>query len=212
MVKSFARGRCGRVVVSCSLAVVGLGMFAGRHDARPAAMDAVSLGVTEAFAAPVRGMRDATSPARETERVLALLDSLRGRSGKLRARLLPRSSGRLTYLTGLLGDTTMRAVGVHDVADSTGARAFTLITIRDFADKLDGRIGAYRIGFWPAERGRALNGAYATPPASSRSRRRTRTRPCPSTSGCATSSRTTSRGCGPSTSSSARTWWTSSSW
>lgn len=163
MVKSFARGRCGRVVVSCSLAVVGLGMFAGRHDARPAAMDAVSLGVTEAFAAPVRGMRDATSPARETERVLALLDSLRGRSGKLRARLLPRSSGRLTYLTGLLGDTTMRAVGVHDVADSTGARAFTLITIRDFADKLDGRIGAYRIGFWPAERGRALNGAYGNP-------------------------------------------------
>ena len=33
-----------------------------------------------------------------------------------------------------------------------GEERFALITMRDFAEKLGGKIGAYRIGFWPGER------------------------------------------------------------
>ena len=35
--------------------------------------------------------------------------------------------------------------------------------MRDFADKLGDRIGAYRIGFWPGERGRSTSAAYDNP-------------------------------------------------
>jgi Peptidase M15 len=92
-----------------------------------------------------------------------VIDSLRGRSGKLLARQMPRSSPRVSLFARLLGDSLVRSLGVHDVKDSTGASRFALITIRDFTDKLDGRIGGYRIGFWPSETGRSVSGAYANP-------------------------------------------------
>ena len=40
---------------------------------------------------------------------------------------------------------------------------FTFLTRRPFADKIDGRIGKYLIGFWPAERQRVTSGAYRNP-------------------------------------------------
>ena len=95
---------------------------------------------------------------------LATIDSLRGRSGKLLARQVARSSQRLSFFARLFGsDTAVRALGVHDVKDSAGAGRFAVITIRDFAEKLDGRIGSYRIGYWPAEQGRPLGGSYGNP-------------------------------------------------
>jgi hypothetical protein len=35
--------------------------------------------------------------------------------------------------------------------------------MRDFTEKLEGRIGGYRIGFWPSERGRSTSVAYDNP-------------------------------------------------
>ena len=90
-------------------------------------------------------------------------DSLRGKSGKLRAVLVPRSAQRVGILERLFGDSLLRAPGVHAVRDGAGAGLFSLITMRDFADKLRGRIGAYRIGFWPGERGRRVSEAYENP-------------------------------------------------
>jgi hypothetical protein len=64
----------------------------------------------------------------------------------------------------LVGDSALRIPGVHDVRDSAGTRSFAIVTIRDFAEKLNGRIGSYRIGYWPQEHGRPLAGTnYANP-------------------------------------------------
>jgi hypothetical protein len=159
--------RFGRALVFCG-AAAGLSVLAARRSdgtARTAeAANAVADGVTAALTSPVVALRDATSrPSDGTERLLATIDSLRGRSGKLLARQIPRSSQHLSFFTRLFGDSSVRAVGVHDLKDSTGTARFALITIRDFADKLNGRIGSYRIGFWPAEQGRPLGGTYGNP-------------------------------------------------
>jgi hypothetical protein len=91
-------------------------------------------------------------------------DTLKGRSGKLRAVLVPRSGRKIGILERLFGDSALRTPGVHAVPDSAGTTNVALITMRDFADKLGGRIGSYRIGFWPAEKGRRTPGpTYANP-------------------------------------------------
>jgi uncharacterized protein YcbK (DUF882 family) len=155
----------GRAAVLCSLAVVALSVATSYRHGPDAAADAMVLGVSEAFAAPVSLLRAAAvEPTDGTGPVLALIDSLRGRSGKLRVRTMPRSSARAYVFSHLFGDSAMRTTpGVRDVRDSAGAPLFSLITTLDFADKRDGRIGAYRIGFWPAESGRAMGGLYGNP-------------------------------------------------
>lgn len=40
---------------------------------------------------------------------------------------------------------------------------FSFLTRRPFSDKIDGRIGRYLIGFWPAERKGITSGAYRNP-------------------------------------------------
>ena len=168
MSKFGPRGRrIGRLLVFCA-AAAGVSLLAARRSDGSAktaeAAHAVAGGVTAALTAPVTALREATTrPAEGGERLLATIDSLRGRSGKLRARQVPRSSKHLSFFTRLFGDTTVRALGVHDVKDSTGTTGFAVITIRDFAEKLDGRIGSYRIGYWPSETGRPLGGTYGNP-------------------------------------------------
>jgi hypothetical protein len=111
-----------------------------------------------------RRIEAAPGPRLDGERLSAAIDSLRGRSGKLLARQVARSSWRMPLFARLFGgDTAIRAPGVHDLRDSTGAPRFAVITMRDFAEKLDGRIGSYRIGYWPAEQGMAIGGTYGNP-------------------------------------------------
>jgi len=90
-------------------------------------------------------------------------DSLRGRSGKLRAILVPRSERHVGILERMFGDSLLRTPGVHPTRDSSAGMSLALITMRDFAEKLGGKIGAYRMGFWPAERRKVLATAYANP-------------------------------------------------
>lgn len=81
----------------------------------------------------------------------SLLDTLRGSSGKLRARFLsPRHVAGLPVLRELFGDPVAQRAGVYTTALKDGP--FHFITMRPFADKVQGRIGAYRIGTFPAER------------------------------------------------------------
>src|SRR4029078_10346802 len=102
-------------------------------------------------------------------------DTLKGRSGKLRAVLVPRSGRHIGILERLFGDSALRTPGVHARPDSAGDMSGALITMRDFGEKLGGRIGDYRIGFWPAERGRRTptaayantEGVHAVPPQNS---------------------------------------------
>jgi hypothetical protein len=77
---------------------------------------------------------------------------------------VPRSSRHVGILERLFGDSALRTPGVHPVPDSAGGTSVALITMRDFGEKLGGRIGDYRIGFWPAEKGRRTpSPAYANP-------------------------------------------------
>jgi hypothetical protein len=155
--------RLGRALVVCS-AVAGVSLAARRPDGPATTAHAVAGGVSAALTAPLTAFADAaTRPTAAAEHLLETIDSLRGRSGKLRARQALRSSPRASLFARLFGDSVVRALGVHDLKDSSGASRFALITIRDFAEKLDGRIGSYRIGYWPAEHGRSLAGAYGNP-------------------------------------------------
>ena len=86
----------------------------------------------------------------------SLLDSLRGRSRKLRVRFVsPARPGSVAILRRLFGEDADTRVGVHTAQPETASAvssAFHFITMRPFSDKVQGRIGTYRIGFFPNER------------------------------------------------------------
>jgi hypothetical protein len=91
-------------------------------------------------------------------------DSLLGRSGKLRARLVSRARTlRIETLERLFGDSALLAApGVRPVRDSSG-RSLALITLVPFESKKAGRLGTYRMGFWPGERRSPRSEAYTNP-------------------------------------------------
>jgi hypothetical protein len=100
--------------------------------------------------------------ASEGEPLIA--DTLRGRSGKLRARFVPylaKVDLDLPFLRAFLGDSVARTPGVHILRDSTQSPLFTFITLRPFSDKVKGRVGKYLMGYWPFERRRVRSEAYA---------------------------------------------------
>ena len=92
------------------------------------------------------------------------VDSLAGRSGKLRARFLTvtRPLG-LSFLQRLLGDTVAGEAGRVYELRSGAPGPFAFVTMLPFADKVNGRLGGYRMGFWPAERRRARVTGAGTP-------------------------------------------------
>ena len=93
---------------------------------------------------------------------LAIPDSLRGRSGRLKARIVrPESPGEPVPV--LLHAPT----GQHTVLlvrDASTNEPFHFIQLVPFAVKRDGRVGVYRVGRWPAEVRRPLSPAYDLPP------------------------------------------------
>lgn len=91
-----------------------------------------------------------------------LLDSLKGRSRKLRASFMsPRKAAGIPLLREMFGDSAISHAGVYAADDSSGA--FHFITMRPFTDKVRGRIGAYRIGFFPSEARSVRSAAYGNP-------------------------------------------------
>jgi uncharacterized protein YcbK (DUF882 family) len=109
---------------------------------------------------------DTTRAATDTTAAKAAVDdSLRGRSGKLLMRLITRARGSLALplFEQLFGDSAVARPGVYSMPDSVVAQPFTFIALRPFDDKQNGRVGSYRIGFWPSERGRQVKDAYENP-------------------------------------------------
>ena len=96
----------------------------------------------------------------------AVDDSLRGASGKLEMRFLDgdvRTRGTGLFVR-IFGSAALHQAGVYVLDDSSLSRPFAFVAMRSFSEKAhDGSIGAYRIGFWPGERGRTRTGAYANP-------------------------------------------------
>jgi hypothetical protein len=152
----------GRAIILCA-SVASMSLLGVSGVPVALAADAAKRDTVVARRAPGSATREAGSPSEARDRLVSGDDSLKGRSGKLRALLVPRSDGRVGVLQRLFGDSLLRTPGVHPVRDSAGLAHFALITMRDFAEKLGGRVGSYRMGFWPAERGRSASAAYANP-------------------------------------------------
>lgn len=96
----------------------------------------------------------------------SLLDSLRGRSRKLRVRFVSTSRpGSLSILRQMFGDSIGTRVGVQAtrLPDPSSDGLFHFVTMRPFTDKVKGRIGAYRIGFFPSEQRAARDMPAANP-------------------------------------------------
>ncbi len=140
------------------------------------ALVAGSAGATEARAVARRAASPADSvnpivvaPADARlfpELPLPVEDSLKGRSGKLRARLIgqARAAFAIPIFARLFGDSAIQRPGVYAVRDSADVTpGFTFINLRPFSEKNGGWLGRYHIGFWPAERGRTTREAYANP-------------------------------------------------
>ena len=110
-------------------------------------------------------VRTRDSLGRSTDSLVKVVDdSLLGRSGKLKARLVSRArSLRIQVLERLFGDSVYGdAPGVRPVRDSSG-RSLALITLVPFESKIAGRLGTYRMGFWPGERRSPRSEAYRNP-------------------------------------------------
>jgi len=139
------------VISTLGFACVAAGFTAGL-GARP---------ITPSLARPTM-----TAPAPVGVRAgLWFLDSLVGRSRKLRALFVTPSkpSFGIQALERLFGDSAVTTPGVYTVRDSDVAQPISLISLVPFSAKERGRIGTYRLGFWPFERRTARNPAYANP-------------------------------------------------
>ncbi len=106
----------------------------------------------------VCAMAVSAAPSRELPRGASLAmvgDSLTGVSGKLRARFVARTQAfAIPLLRTLFGESPARAAGVYALPGADEGRPFSFVTMRPFSDKVNGRIGNYRIGFWPGEQRR----------------------------------------------------------
>ena len=80
-------------------------------------------------------------------------DSLSGRSGKLKARIVsPRRDGSIRILKQLFGDAAAQRPGIYHASDSATGKRFSLINLLPFQARERGKLGSYRVGFWPGER------------------------------------------------------------
>jgi hypothetical protein len=145
---------------------VAAGSFGARPLVRSLAIAIVLCLVQPAFAGGDRAHAAASAaPAAAAPSAAehSVADTLRGRSGKLMARFLPYLARLdIPVLSALIGDTVVRTPGVYVLRDSSRSSLFTFITLRPFSDKVQGRVGSYRMGYWPFERRKVRSEAYAT--------------------------------------------------
>jgi uncharacterized protein YcbK (DUF882 family) len=134
-----------------------------RTTARAAALLLTAVAGSASAARPAAGLPAPTWRAVATPTATVVRqDTLGGRSGKLLARFLHPRSITFPFLRRLLGDSAARP-GVYTVRAEEWGRPFAFINLVPFSEKRNGRIGPYRIGFWPAERGRSTREKYENP-------------------------------------------------
>jgi hypothetical protein len=93
-------------------------------------------------------------------------DSLFGRSGKLRFRLFNSSRlFALPILERLFGEPSSDVrPGVYHAAEDIIGKPFAFISLIPFGTKAGGRVGDYRVGFWPGERKKSVRSeSYENP-------------------------------------------------
>ena len=152
----------GAVTVGFVAAGIAFGSFFSPRSLAAQAMEPGSTG-----AAATSGVTlSSRAPAASTDAVVVIADSLRGLSGRLRARIVrPRETSalRVDPIARLFGDSAFSRPFAWTVRDSLTAEPFSFITLLPFERKQDGRVGVYRVGRWPAESRRARSEAYVTP-------------------------------------------------
>ncbi len=98
--------------------------------------------------------------------VVSIPDSLRGLSGKLRARIVPPPADTFDVaepVATLFGGEASRRPDVWMVRDSATNATFAFITLVRFAEKRDGRVGNFFVGRYPAEVRSPRNERYLPP-------------------------------------------------
>lgn len=100
----------------------------------------------------------------DSNELRAVTDSMAGKSGKLRMRLFSRSRAMtIPILQRLFGERAVNTPGIHPIQDSSVTQQVKLITVLPFSEKFGGKVGDYRLGFWPAEKRGARSEAYENP-------------------------------------------------
>ncbi len=118
-------------------------------------------GIASWFAAPPSEAYASTSAVRElysSADMVALDDSLLGRSGKLRARFLPAPQAR----------EMERAIGAMRASPAeAGLRSrvasLQIVPMVPFTMKVRGWMGMYRMGYWPGEKRAVSSASYDNP-------------------------------------------------
>ena len=140
MIRSSRRALAARAAVFVAVALSGVGTSAGAQ-------------------APERTAVWSSAPDAPL-----VADSLYGRSGKLHVRIINKSRPiAIPVLERMFGEDIRGNPGIYAVRDSDERRPLSLISLLPFATKEGGKVGSYRLGFWPAERRTALSGAYENP-------------------------------------------------
>jgi len=101
----------------------------------------------------------APSPRVAVAELLSLNDSLLGYSGKLRARFLPPVDA--IQLERALD--AMRRDMPAVAAARPAVAALTVVSMVPFEAKVSGRMGLYRMGYWPGERSASRSASYDNP-------------------------------------------------
>lgn len=97
------------------------------------------------------------------DRVIVLDDSLFGRSGRVRFRLLGQSDAeQVAGLKDVFGADAIARPAVLGMATVDDPQAFSFITMRPWRDKHGAYVGSYHMGWWPGER-RIVAANYENP-------------------------------------------------
>jgi uncharacterized protein YcbK (DUF882 family) len=121
---------------------------------RPQFISAAILVLAALVAIPASAASATTSGTGTGTGVTNAADSLVGRSKKLRARFVPKPAGKRGGAIPILES---------HFGDSSNLSSVAFIPMLPFTQKLAGKIGEYRIGYWPAERRKLRGPSYANP-------------------------------------------------
>jgi hypothetical protein len=106
----------------------------------------------------------AKMPVVDSGSLRSMIGHLAGRSGKLLAHfILPPRSIQIPAISGNLAYTSKVIPQIQVISGASRVGQFSMITMRSFRDKIAGSVGAYRVGFWPEEKGRLRSEAYENP-------------------------------------------------
>lgn len=112
--------------------------------------------------ASASGVLAARAPEPAKSSAIVMPDSLHGRSGQLRATVLV-SDDSIAEAGQARGPAGFRIPAVWTVPDSATGELFHFIELVPFAQKQNGRVGAYNVGRFPGERRSTRHPAWGVP-------------------------------------------------